>query len=216
MVDCTDECIQCLVPVRARQGLQCDMCGRWQHRKCNTGVSRADYWAAVKSGISIDWNCNTCTFTDEPTSHPVDDPATPAMEHEPYIPAVEQESSVDDPPDLPMELEDPLDDPAIQDTELQPESEVTFQLFEKGTQRGRDKFVDSHGYTYNKKMQRSNVTYWQCTNRPKSNPCKALVTQRSGKYVKNNVLHNHSPPTGSDIVTKVTLQVTYQFVNAAI
>lgn len=138
MVDCTVACIQCLVPVRARQeGLLCDMCGRWQHRKCNTGVSRADYWAAVKSGISIDWKCNTCTFTDEPTSHPVDDPATPAMEHEPHIPAVEQESSADDPPDLAMELEDSLDDPAIQDIELQPESEVTFQLFEKGTQRYR-------------------------------------------------------------------------------
>ncbi|KAK3863101.1 hypothetical protein Pcinc_031085 [Petrolisthes cinctipes] len=117
MVDCPDEYIQCLVPVRARQeGLQCDMC--------------------------------------------VDDPATPAMEHEPHIPAVEQESSIDDPPDLPMELEESLDDPAIHNNELQPESEITLQLFEKGTQRGRDKLVVSHGYTYNKKMQRSNVTYW--------------------------------------------------------
>ncbi|KAK3856797.1 hypothetical protein Pcinc_036901 [Petrolisthes cinctipes] len=109
MVDCTDECIQCLVPVRARQeGLQCDMC--------------------------------------------VDDPATPAMEHEPHIPAVEQESSIDDPPDLPMELEESLDDPAIHNNELLPESDITFQqLFAKGTQCGRDKLVDSHGYTYNNK-----------------------------------------------------------------
>ncbi|KAK3858804.1 hypothetical protein Pcinc_035028 [Petrolisthes cinctipes] len=160
-------------------------------RKCNTGISGADYWTAVISGISIDWNCNTCTYTDEPTSHPVDDPATPAVEHQPHIPAVEQESSIDDPPDLPMELEESLDDPAIHNNELQPESEITFQLFEKGTQRGRDKLLDSHGYTYNKKMQRSNVTYWQCTVRPKRNPCKALVTQRNGKFVKNNVLHNH-------------------------
>ncbi|KAK3875764.1 hypothetical protein Pcinc_019403 [Petrolisthes cinctipes] len=100
------------------------------------------------------------------------------MEHEPHIPAVEQESSIDDPPDLPMELEESLDDPAIHNNELQPESVITFQLSEKGTQRGRDKLVDSHGYTYNKKMQRSNVTYWQCTVRPKRNPCKALVTQK--------------------------------------
>ncbi|KAK8371798.1 hypothetical protein O3P69_015698 [Scylla paramamosain] len=54
-------------------------------------------------------------------------------------------SSVDDPPDLPMELEESLDNPAIQNKELQPESEITFQLFEKGTQRGRDKLIDSHG-----------------------------------------------------------------------
>ena len=83
----------------------------------------------------------------------MDDPATPTMEQDPHIPAVEQVSSIDDPPDFPMEQEDSLDDPAIQDTELQPESEVTFQLFEKSTQRGRDKLIDSHGNTYNNKMQ---------------------------------------------------------------
>ncbi|KAK3893761.1 hypothetical protein Pcinc_002463 [Petrolisthes cinctipes] len=119
--------------------------------KCYGHATDMDDFAAVESGISIDWNRITCTYTDEPTSHPVDDPATPAMEHEPHIPAVEQESSIDDPPDLPMELEESLDDPAIHNNELQPESEITFQLFEKGTQRGRDKLVDSHGYTYNNK-----------------------------------------------------------------
>ncbi|KAK3870117.1 hypothetical protein Pcinc_024619 [Petrolisthes cinctipes] len=40
---------------------------------------------------------------------------------------VEQESSIDDPPDLPMELEESLDDPPIHNNELQPESEITFQ-----------------------------------------------------------------------------------------
>ena len=69
------------------------------------------------------------------------------MEQDPRTPAV------DDPPDFPMELESSIEDPAKQDTDLQPESEVTFQLIEKGTQCCSDKLIDSLGYTYNKKMQ---------------------------------------------------------------
>lgn len=58
-----------------------------------------------------------------------------------------------------------------------------------------------------KKMQQSNINYWHCTVCPKSNLCKALVTQRNGKFIKNNLCHSHPPSTGSDITTKVTLQV---------
>ena len=73
MTDCSDECIQYLIPVRARQeDVQCDRCGRWQHKKCNSGVSYADYWTPVKSSTSIDWSCNSCTFADKPTSPPVE------------------------------------------------------------------------------------------------------------------------------------------------
>ena len=72
MSDYSDECIECLVPVRARQeGVQCDGCGRGQHKKFNSGISRADYWTPVKSGIFIDWNCKSCIFPDEPTFTPV-------------------------------------------------------------------------------------------------------------------------------------------------
>jgi len=55
--------ISCKFPVRARQeGLQCDRCNRWQHRTCQTGVSQAEYRAAVRSGQPIDWVCDPCYF----------------------------------------------------------------------------------------------------------------------------------------------------------
>ena len=56
-------------------------------------------------------------------------------------------------------------------------------------------------------MQRLNITYWQCTIHPKSNPCKAVITQGNGKLVKSNLCHNHPASTGSAIATKVTSQV---------
>ena len=42
----------CNFSVRPRQeGLQCEGCYRWQHRTCDTGISRAQYRAAVQSGV---------------------------------------------------------------------------------------------------------------------------------------------------------------------
>ena len=36
-----DNCITCKQPVRPRQeGLQCDGCQKWNHRTCNTGMSK--------------------------------------------------------------------------------------------------------------------------------------------------------------------------------
>ena len=156
----SDHCILCGVPVQARQeGQQCDGCGRWQHRKCNTGISQVDYWTAMKSGINIDWSCNLCK----------DEQATPQ---------VELESLVEDPPfqdfeseeqvNISMELESSLgDSPLLQDFESEeqptPPVLVTFQLFAEGTKRGHHKLIDSLGNTYNIKLQQPNVTYWQCT-----------------------------------------------------
>ena len=57
-------CNVCDFPVRPRQeGLQCEGCFRWQHRTCGTGISRAQYRAAVQSGEGIDWSCQVCMET---------------------------------------------------------------------------------------------------------------------------------------------------------
>ena len=44
----TDNCIVCKEKVRPRQeSLQCDGCNLWNHRTCNTGVSRQDYCSSL-------------------------------------------------------------------------------------------------------------------------------------------------------------------------
>ena len=76
-----DLCISCKSTVRPRQeGLQCDECFdndeislnlvryitsifrpyRWLHHKCQTGISQAQYRAAVQSQVPIDWWCDSC------------------------------------------------------------------------------------------------------------------------------------------------------------
>ncbi len=52
-------CIACNIIVGpSQQAVQCDGCLRWQHRKCkkgDSGITRAEYIAAVKNG-QITWN----------------------------------------------------------------------------------------------------------------------------------------------------------------
>ena len=56
-----DICIRCKEPVRAwQEGLLCDGCERWQHRKCDSGITRDEYRTSVKCGRDVDWRCEDC------------------------------------------------------------------------------------------------------------------------------------------------------------
>ncbi|CAH3162394.1 unnamed protein product [Porites lobata] len=55
-------CIFCAEIVTSRQeALLCGGCDRWQHRRCHTGVDRATYRQAVRTGQDILWTCIYCT-----------------------------------------------------------------------------------------------------------------------------------------------------------
>ena len=42
-------CIKCDHPVTVRQhAIDCEMCGKWQHRLCDTGITFAEYREAKK------------------------------------------------------------------------------------------------------------------------------------------------------------------------
>ena len=60
-------CITCTLIVTTRQeALQCDGCQKWQHRVCNTGISRPEYRNAVRAGTDIPWECQTCVVSHMP------------------------------------------------------------------------------------------------------------------------------------------------------
>ena len=48
--------------MRPRQiALQCEGCDRWQHRKCNSGITQNQYCQAVHNKSEIDWKCADCS-----------------------------------------------------------------------------------------------------------------------------------------------------------
>ena len=55
---------------------------------------------------------------------------------------------------------------------------VSFQIVESRRKRSKTSLIDSLGLSYNVHSRRPCATYWQCTVRPKGNPCKASMTER--------------------------------------
>ena len=84
---------------------------------------------------------------------------------------------------------------------------VTYHLVEEGTKRGRAMLVDSLGFTYNVSAKRSYATYWQCTVRPKGNPCKASVVERDGAFQAGKNSHNHTAEVGAATARKIVTTV---------
>ena len=84
--------------------------------------------------------------------------------------------------------------------------QITFEVIKEGTKRTKEKLTDSRGYSYNVKRRRKNneITDWQCTIRPKENPCRATVIQKRTEYILGKQPHNHAAQPGVVVVAKVT------------
>ena len=108
-----------------------------------------------------------------------------------------------------LEEESSISDPSVASSDEE-EAPYTLQyhLVNNGTKRGGRKLVDTDGYTYNVKRQRANATDWQCTVRPKGNPCKATVVQKSGGlFQAGKQGHNHQANVGSATAATITAAV---------
>ena len=165
-----DSCIVCDQIVRPRQeALLCDGCERWQHRTCQTSIIQHDYREAVRSGGSINWHCEDCE------GYPLS--STPVLcsdyDFQSMVRSINPEldcDNVDAPPASPSEPpafneSSPMEPLA---TDSRPATfQIEFEIVEDSTKRGRNKLVDSRGYTYNVKRRRGGNIDWQCTVRPK-------------------------------------------------
>ena len=84
----------------------------------------------------------------------------------------------------------------------------TFEIVEGGTIRGKQKLIDSFGYTYNVKRRRGKATDWQCTVRPKHNPCRARVSEKAdGTFAVGSIPHNHITSVGAQIVARIRSRI---------
>ena len=69
------------------------------------------------------------------------------------------------------------------------------------------KLIASDGYSYNIKRKLPNSTHWQCTSRPKTNPCRATVKEKDNVFEPGPTAHNHPPKIGSVVATKISFKV---------
>ena len=181
----------------------------------------------MRSGDAIDWVCTLCsaeaTFVPDLESTRIDEPDLSLEFLPPDHPMPSIESSFQDPatselsssahepyltPDHPMpSIESSLEDPAVHELSTSC-AERTYQIIEQSTKRGRQKLIDSMGYTYNVQRRRGAVTDWQCTVRPQVNPCRATVRQQGPEdFQPGGNSHNHPAQAGAAVAAKVTARV---------
>ena len=133
---------------------------------CSHPYSYADPSSYLESGAL------ELTFIDPEESHP--DVESTRIEHpEESQPDVENQYSTD-------HEESSLHDPTPAETLSS--FAVTYEIVENTSKRGRPKLKDSQGYSYTLQGRRGLVTDWQCSIRPKVNPCRATVGQRGDQF----------------------------------
>lgn len=191
------------------------------------------YRAAVQNGTEIEWYCEFCAvelsgISGEPVaaSSRLENPDSLSTSHESLHPPIEiswgsqlerfvreqfEDSDVEmGDVSMPTDLDEQSIGEPVPGHDLtinQEAAGVTFQLVEQGTKRGKARLIDNLGYTYNLHHRRSYATYWQCTVRPKGNPCKASVTERNGNFQPGKNGHNHPAEAGSAVAAKIVTKV---------
>ena len=137
----------------------------------------------------------------EDTSHAEPDLSLPDAEST----WVEETSHAEPDPSLPITEESSLQDPTP--AEQSSSFAVTYEIVKQSSKRGRPKLIDNQGYCYSIKRQRGVVTDWQCSVRPKVNPCRATVRQRGDHFQRGNHVHNHQAQVGALMSAKITSHV---------
>ncbi|XP_055955207.1 uncharacterized protein LOC126809860 isoform X3 [Patella vulgata] len=211
----SDSCIVCESVVRPRQeAVQCDGCERWQHRTCNTDISRAQYRRMVKELTMVAFKCIECSAPDETTSF-----TSPRAESTRLSLPVDQTTfhlSVCPDVDMPENIqENSLTDESIGDDLSTTEAIVTYKVVDNGTERGKRKLVSSDGHTFTMKRQNKGSTEWRCSIRNKTTLCPVIIKERAGTY-NANTEHSHAAKPGILTAVKIQAEINEEFLATAI
>ena len=89
-----------------------------------------------------------------------------------------------------------------------PLAPLTYETITSSTQRGKEKLVDSMGYSYiQKKPEKNGVIWWRCSVRNKTTLCKMTVRQCGDIFVRGSQQHIHPPVAGTAIASKISRDI---------
>lgn len=142
-------------------------------------------------------------------SHTFNAPSPQRLEESTLDTSVNNTSTFDvSRPERSMVVEEPetsLADETV--TDVPPSAAVTYEIIEKGTERGKPKLVSSDGYAYviNRKFPSGTVD-WRCSVRRKYLVCSATVKQTGESF--NPSSREHSHPAKPGLIVSVHVKKT--------
>lgn len=198
-----------------QEALLCDGCNFWQHRACETGITREEYRRAVREGLEVNWRCATCS---------------PAQDHDCDVLSerdtmnISADCSVEvHPPDLEQALvedvmyenvlseQDSLNNSADCSIEDHPPDQaqalvedITYEKVSASSQRGKQKLMDSRGYSYTFKRKTRVGVHWRCAVRNKTVNCGVTIKEVDNMFIRGPNEHSHPPEACPVTTSKVS------------
>lgn len=222
-----------------QEALLCGGCSFWQHRTCETGITREEYRRAVREGLEVNWKCTTCS-----SAHDCDVLSDRDTMNISSACAIET-----NPPDQGQELMEELYESVLSDRDMmnissasaieanQPdqvqelaedayesafseraarnisavdqaqafsEDNITYEKIPASSQRGKEKLIDSCGYSYTFKRKTSVGVHWRCAVRNKSVECGITLKEVDNVFIRGPHGHSHPPETCPVTTSKVS------------
>ncbi|XP_077969870.1 uncharacterized protein LOC120332023 [Styela clava] len=212
-MNATNVCNECMSTVTNKQeGLICDICVRWFHRKCfngtTVGMSRPQYRLLKSRDVTFDWKClDSYTKAEDqqqqrndstihlapPTNIPrlVDYSDSECSEISP-IPMTEEIFTF--PVGCSGVVESSIEASVPRDISSENAETTVVEVEGDLSQRKHPKLYERHGYSYT--VLRTNINgsvTWRCSVRRKGNICPAKVYQTGDDFSKNGLDHTHEP-----------------------
>nr|XP_039261463.1 uncharacterized protein LOC120337663 [Styela clava] len=212
-MNATNVCNECMSTVTNKQeGLICDICVRWFHRKCfngtTVGMSRPQYRLLKSRDVTFDWKCLDCYTKAEDHQQQQRNDSTIHLAPPTNIPRLVDysDSECSEISPIPMTEEIftfPVGCSGVVESSIEASvprdissenAETTFVVEGDLSQRKHPKLYERHGYSYT--VLRTNINgsvTWRCSVRRKGNICPAKVYQTEDDFSRNGLDHTHEP-----------------------
>ena len=230
-------CLVCQKAVRTNSlAVSCDMCDRWSHIACGTGISRIDYVSLI-ADADFSWTCEPCRPVDLPlpsvlsvTHVAMDMSEELNLDHRlrlptPTPPPADRDlipMSMDDfddsildypPPPRPDALsESSIADPDPVNVNVEVDTVTTYQVVTETSTQGKDKVFDSKGYSYTLKRRTNVSSTWRCSYRSSKINCPATVRETGDEWIPGRD-HTHEPTPGGSVAASIIATAKIQAKN---
>ncbi|KAK3893102.1 hypothetical protein Pcinc_003095 [Petrolisthes cinctipes] len=159
-------------------------------------MTREDYRRAVREGRAVNWRCATCSFAQDVSveDHPPD-----------QVQALVEDVAND------ISEKDSLNNCAVCSIEDQPSDrtqalveDVAYEKVCASSQRGKQKLMDSRGYSYTFKRETNVGVHWRCAVRNKTVNCGMAIKEVNNVFIRGPNEHSHPPEACPVTTSKVS------------
>ena len=159
----------CKEIVEQDAAIKCELCNRFCHILCNTGISSDIYDSMIDGDIEISWICKICKIGNKTS-----------IDYRTFIIS----SGIIEPMVI-NHICEPVET-------VENQTEISYSIMEGDSLQTADILIDNLGYLYTEKIdKRSPVRNWRCKFYNGQTKCKRFIKESNGIYIPRPLTYPH-------------------------